>query len=71
MLVAFSKSNDSPCFVKIAIFRQKQTSLTNRWGMFVFTAWRDSNRGHLARRRGRLATRGGPPAGGRIPPSPP
>ena len=24
MLLAFSKSNDSPCFVKIAIFRQKE-----------------------------------------------
>ena len=24
MLLAFSKSNDSPCFVKIAIFSQKK-----------------------------------------------
>ena len=27
MLLAFSKSNDSPCFVKIAIFRQKKHRL--------------------------------------------
>ena len=26
MLLAFSKSNDSPCFVKIAIFRQKKST---------------------------------------------
>lgn len=37
MLLAFSKSNDSPCFVKIAIFRHRKASLTGRWGMFSFT----------------------------------
>ena len=36
------------------------------WGGLVLYSG-DSNRGLLARRRGRLATRGGPPAGGRIP----
>ena len=29
MLLAFSKSNDSPCFVKIAIFRQQRDRDSN------------------------------------------
>ena len=36
MLLAFSKSNDSPCFVKIAIFRHKSTLILIESEYFSF-----------------------------------
>lgn len=43
MLLAFSKSNDSPCFVKIAIFRQKEAVTPQGWLLLFDVGKRDSN----------------------------
>ena len=42
MLLAFSKSNDSPCFVKIAIFRHKRTVILIELPFFSFCAMMDA-----------------------------
>ena len=45
MLLAFSKSNDSPCFVKIAIFRHKRTVILIELPFFSFYAMMNAEKG--------------------------